>query len=191
MSGVSSGRSPDSQRSGGAELVVQGHCQSSTFCCSAELPIHQIPQTALASPSCSANFTSRPPCWSITLYFLFLRSSGWNWERFCNLGSSTLDRFPSPVPPGCPPCPCPRSGGCEGLALGELPSLQGQYSVTLSTSRLWRQIINGLSLCFYGQETNNKPTIFSCQENDLNKIAIGYHESPTCSCVFVLRKQHT
>lgn len=31
---------------------------------------------------------------------------------------------------------------------------------------------------------------FNGQENDLNKIAVGYWESPTSSCPFVVRKQH-
>lgn len=94
---------------------------------------------------------------------------------------SGLVYFTCPCP-GCPPCPFGRKSGCKGLALRELPLLQPKHSVTLSTSRLQREIVNALSLCFYEQETTNKPTTFNGQENYLNKIAIGYHRNPTCSC---------
>ena len=59
----------------------------------------------------------------------------------------------------------------------EPPSLQGQYSVTLSTSRLCREIMNGSSLCSYKQEATNKPMMFNGQENNLNKIAIGFRKA--------------
>lgn len=63
--------------------------------------------------------------------------------------------------------------GLQRAALGRAALTPGTIFCSLSTSRLGRETINGLLLCFYEQETTNKATIYNGQENYLNKIAVG------------------